>query len=324
MPGTLLYLSRSEIEALDLPMSEIIEAVNLAFHEKALGRVEMPPKHWLEPTPRRFFSAMSSVAKAIGRAACKWQSGSSDNLERGLPYLTGLLILNDLETGLPIAVMDSTWLTAQRTAAASAVAARYLAVPDPRILAVLGCGVQGRTNLAALKSVFPQLDRVQAFDIVPERLEQYAREMEGRHGVPVHRALNAREAIDGADIVVTAGPIEPAAIRTIGPGWLKRGALGIALDYDCYWQAAAFQAADGFYTDDVAQLHHLEEYGYFRGAPPVTAEVGEVVAGLKPGRTRHDQVLIAVSMGVAAEDVLTAHRLYQAALRQGRGIELPL
>lgn len=324
MPGTFLYLSRSEIEALDLPMSEIIEAVSLAFREKALGRVEMPPKHWLEPTPRRFFSAMSCVAKAIGRAACKWQSGSSDNPERGLPYLTGLLILNDLETGLPIAVMDSTWLTAHRTAAASAVAARHLAVADPRILAILGCGVQGRTNLAALKSVFPQLERVQAFDIVPETLERYAREMEGRHRVRVHRARNAREAIDGADIVVTAGPIEPAAVRTIGPGWLKPGALGIALDYDCYWQAAALRAADGLFTDDVAQLHHLEEYGYFRGAPPVTAEVGEVVAGLKPGRTRPDQILIAVNMGVAVEDVLTADRLYQAALKQGRGIELPL
>ncbi len=320
----LLYLSRADVEAVNLPMTTVIEATALALAEKASGRAEMPPKHWLQPGEHRFFSAMTSVVPAVGSAACKWQSGSSENAAFGLPYLTGLLILNDLDTGLPVAVMDSTWLTAQRTAAASAVAARHLAGRDPRTVAILGCGVQGRANLAALGSLFPSLREVRAYDIVPEALTRYAAEMEHRHGVSVRPCAGPREAMRAAQIVVTAGPIEPKAIRAIEPGWLEPGALGIALDYDCYWQAAALRATDGFYTDDGPQLVHLKEYGYFVDAPPVTAELGDVIAGIRPGRSRDDERIVTVNMGVAVEDVVTARRIYEAARAQGRGRSLPL
>jgi len=111
----LLYLTRADVEAVALSSSEVVEAVEQALHEKALGRAEMPPKHWLAPAQDRFFSAMSSVLPAVSAAACKWQSGSPRNQHYGLPFITGLLILNDLATGAPVAVMDSTWLTAQRT-----------------------------------------------------------------------------------------------------------------------------------------------------------------------------------------------------------------
>jgi hypothetical protein len=113
----LLYLSRADVETLALPLVEVIEAVELGLEEKALGRTIMPPKHWLAPDEHRFFSAMTSAVPAVAAAACKWPSGSDRNAPRGLPYITGLLLLNDLESGLPVAVMDSTWITAQRTAA---------------------------------------------------------------------------------------------------------------------------------------------------------------------------------------------------------------
>jgi ornithine cyclodeaminase/alanine dehydrogenase-like protein (mu-crystallin family) len=159
---------------------------------------------------------------------------------------------------------------------------------------------------------------VRAYDIVPEALTRYAAEMEHRHGVSVRPCGGPREAMRGAQIVVTAGPIEPKAIRAIEPGWLEPGALGIALDYDCYWQAAALRATDGFYTDDGPQLVHLKEYGYFVDAPPVTAELGDVVAGIRPGRSRDDERIVTVNMGVAVEDVVTARRIYEAARAQGR------
>lgn len=318
------YLSRRDVEELGLGMPAVIEAVEEAFREKGLGHALMPAKHWLAPSERRFYSAMTSVVPAARAAGCKWQSGSSDNPAHGLPYLTGLLILNDGETGLPIAVMDSTWVTAMRTAAATAVTARYLARPGIESFAMLGCGVQGRRHAEALRVVFPGLRRVRAYDVNPEALSHYAREVGERHGLEVVACPSPREAVRGAPLVVTAGPIEPNAPRTIDADWLEPGMLGVGLDYDCYWRPAALRAADKFFTDDRAQLEHLRESGYFRDRPPVTAEIGDVVAGKAPGRERADEVIVAMNLGVSVEDVTTARRVYDLAVARGRGTLLPL
>jgi ornithine cyclodeaminase/alanine dehydrogenase len=141
-----LYLSRADVEAVDCPPSAIMAAVELAFREKAAGRTIMPPKHWLAPSSRRFFSAMASALPGSGAAGCKWQSGSPDNAAASRPYLTGQYILNALDTGMPLAIMDSTWITEVRTAAASAVVSRYLVGRPPAVLAMLGCGLQAKSR----------------------------------------------------------------------------------------------------------------------------------------------------------------------------------
>ena len=319
----LLYLTRADVEAVALSPGDSIAAVEQALWEKALCHTTMPPKHWLAPEPDRFFSAMSSALPAVSAAACKWQSGSPQNRRYGLPFITGLLILNDLETGAPLAVMDSTWLTAQRTAAATAVTARHLSKPNSRTLAVLGCGVQGRTNLAMTRLVCAGLGTVRAFDIVPEALQRYAAEMTAEHGVAVLQCRSPREAIENADIVVTCGPITSNPDRVIEPGWLSPGTLAVTLDYDCYWQPAALRAVDALYTDDRAQLEHLKEYGYFAAVAGLTAELGDVVAGLKPGRRSDKDVLISMNMGIALEDVAIARRIYDQAINRGCGAWLP-
>lgn len=320
----ILYLSRKDVEELGLSTAEIIDAVEEAFREKGSGRTIMPAKHWLAPNPRRFYSAMTSLVQSAAAAACKWQSGSADNATLGLPYITGLLILNDTGTGLPIAVMDSTWITAMRTAAATAVTARYLAVPNANTIAMIGCGVQGRTNVEALRIVFPGLRRVQAYDIDPEALRRYVNEVGQRHSIEVRPCASPREAIRGAHIVVTGGPIEPTAQRTIDADWLEPGMLGVALDYDCYWRPAALKAAHKFFTDDIPQMEHLKEYGYFLNIPPITGEIGDVVAGRRKGRDRSDEIIVAMNMGISVEDVTTARRVYDLAVARGRGTRLPL
>lgn len=320
----ILYLCRKDVEELGLGMPKIIEAVDEAFREKGLGRTIMPAKHWLAPSERRFYSAMTSVVESSRAAACKWQSGSADNPGLGLPYLTGLLILNDSRTGMPIGVMDSTWITAMRTAAATAVTARYLANPSADTLAMIGCGVQGRTNVESLRVVLPKLRQVRAYDIDPRALERYAAEVPRRHGVEVVACRTAREAVRGAQVVVTGGPIEPTAERTIDADWLEAGVLGVALDYDCYWKPAALKAASRFFTDDRPQLEHLREYGYFVDTPATIHEIGDVVAGKLKGRQRPEEVIVAMNMGISVEDVTTARRVYDLAVERGRGTWLPL
>src|SRR5512135_1090378 len=168
----LLYLSRADVESVALDMSTIIQLLEAAFKEKGQGQVEMPPKPGIHTQPDAFIHAMPAFIPALGSAGIKWVSGYPGNYKRGLPYISGLLILNDPETGLPYAVMDCTWITAYRTGAASALAAKYLARTDSQVAGILACGVQGRTNLEALKALFP-IQRVYAHDVLPEAQRRY-------------------------------------------------------------------------------------------------------------------------------------------------------
>src|SRR5512136_1494690 len=148
-------------------MPTIITLLEAAFREKGEGRVEMPPKPGIHTQPDAFIHAMPAYIPALKSAGIKWVSGYPENFKRGLPYITGLLILNDHETGIPYSVMDCTWITAYRTGAATGLAAKYLARPDSQVAAILACGVQGRTNLEALACLFP-IKRAYAYDILPE------------------------------------------------------------------------------------------------------------------------------------------------------------
>ncbi|MAE61288.1 MAG: peptide transporter, partial [Planctomycetaceae bacterium] len=124
---TVLYLSRADVEGVGLSMREVIDALERMFVEKGEGRVEMPPKPGIHTRPDAFIHAMPAYIASQSAAGMKWISGYPENQQKGLPYISGLLVLNDPETGIPIAVMDATWLTAQRTGAATAVAAKMLA-----------------------------------------------------------------------------------------------------------------------------------------------------------------------------------------------------
>ena len=131
---SILYLSRQDVEGVGLSMKEIILALEAMFKEKGEGRYEMPPKPGIHPREEAFIHAMPAYLPNPGVAGVKWISGYPDNQKRGLPYITGLLVLNDPDTGIPTAVMDATWITAKRTGAATGVAAKYLARKDSSTL----------------------------------------------------------------------------------------------------------------------------------------------------------------------------------------------
>ena len=127
MASELLYLSRADVEKIGLSMVDIIAAVEGVFREKGEGRIAMPPKIGIDPAPNASLNAMPGYVASARAAGVKWVSIYAKNIQRGLPAISGLIILNETETGLPLAVMDCIWITAKRTGAASAVAAKYLA-----------------------------------------------------------------------------------------------------------------------------------------------------------------------------------------------------
>jgi len=320
----LLYLSQSDIVSLKLSMSEIIALLETAFQEKGAGKVEMPPKPGIHPGEGdNFIHAMPAYIPAMQSAGVKWVSGFPGNFERGLPYITGLLILNDPETGLPLAVMDCVWITAMRTAAATAVAARRLARGESEVLGVLGCGVQGRTNTEALNVDFP-LKKVMAYDLNQQQARSFADEVASRYGLEVIVVETAREAVSGCDMVVTAGPILKTPHATIQAGWLDRGAFASLVDFDSYWHPDALKEADKFCTDDHRQFDHYQEGGYFQGTPSIHADLGELVSGKKPGRESPEERTMACNLGLAMDDMAVAPTLYQRAVDSKTGVWLDL
>jgi ornithine cyclodeaminase/alanine dehydrogenase-like protein (mu-crystallin family) len=319
----MLYLSRHDVELINLPMLTIIESLEEMFIEKGNGRVEMPPKPGIHPRPDSFIHAMPAFIPSTGAAGVKWVSGFPENLGKNLPYISGLLILNDSETGIPAAVMDCTWITAKRTGAATAVAAKYLARPESSIAGIVACGVQGRSNLEALASVF-SLDRVKAFDIVPEVASEFASEMSRTFGFEVETVETAQEAVEESDLVVTSGPILQNPRPVIEPGWLKPGAFACPLDFDSYWKGSALAEVEKLATDDVAQLGYYRSVGYFTETPEPYADLGQIVAGKKPGRENEDERTISVNLGLALEDMATARLIYREAVDRGIGIDLEL
>jgi len=319
----LLYLSLSDVVSAGPGMAEIIAALEGMFREKAEGRVEMPPKIGIHTMPDALIHAMPASIPVLKAAGMKWVGGYPDNSKRGLPYVTGLLILNDPETGIPVALMDCTWITAQRTGAATAVSAKYLARSESSTVGILGCGVQGRSNLEALKVLFP-LKKAYAYDKHADRAIRYAEEMIRQLGIEVVPVSDPRQAVIASDMVVTAGPILRTPHATIQRGWLREGAFASLVDFDSYWHPRALSEADKFCTDDLPQLHHYRDLGYFQQIPAIHADLGELVTGRKAGREKPEERTIACNLGLALDDIAVAPLIYERALEEGIGTWLPL
>ncbi len=322
-PTHLLYLSRSDVETVDLEMSTIIDLLEQAFREKGSGRVEMPPKPGVHTQPDAFIHAMPAFIPSMRSAGLKWVSGYPENQSKGLPYISGVLILNDVDTGIPYCIMDCTWITAYRTAAATALAARYLARPGSDVAGILACGVQGRTNLEALKVLFP-LRRAYAYDTAPEVLERFVVDMTDQLGIEVLAVNEPRTAVIESDLVVTSGPILKHPTPTIRKDWLKPGGFGSAVDFDSYWHPDAMQQMARISTDDLAQFMYYRTSGYFKQTPDPYADLGQIVAGLKPGRQSESERILAINLGLALDDMAVAPEVYRRAKERGLGVMLPL
>ena len=322
-PNTFLYLSRKDVESVGIAMSEIIAALESMFREKGEGRVEMPPKPGIHTRKDAFIHAMPAYIPSLGAAGMKWVSGYPENQKKRLPYITGLLILNDPETGFPISVMDATWITAQRTGAATAVAAKHLARPESSSAGILACGVQGRSNLEALACAF-KLRKIRAFDLFPDVARKFAKEMSHVVKTEIEVVKTPKEAVDGMDLVVTSGPILKHPSPVIEAGWLGEGAFASPVDFDSYWKGDALRQADKLATDDTSQMEYYRTAGYFKDTPRPYADLGEIVAGKKLGREKPTERTICVNLGIALDDMATAILIYRKALERGIGTELPL
>jgi alanine dehydrogenase len=322
-------LSRQDVRQ-SLPMAEAIEAVKAAFAQLSTGRADVPLRVALEvPRHNGVTLFMPAYLEADDQMAVKIVSVFNDNPAKGLPLIHALVTVVDATTGEPVAVMDGTYLTALRTGAASGAATDLLARQETGTAAIFGAGVQGRTQLEAVCAVRP-IEKAWVYDISPQQAATYVAEMTQRLSLPVEVAGTPAEAVRQADVICTAttatSPVFDGA--DVRPG-THINAVGA---YTPHMQEIPVEtvlrakvvidhresslAEAGDLIIPLQQGRMTEEHIY--------AELGEISAGVKPGRTSAEEITLFKSVGVAVQDVAAASAVLEAARRLGLGTDISL
>lgn len=323
-----LVLTARQVERL-LDMREVIEAVEGAFRYKGLGKVQMPAKVYLDfPKYGGDLRTMPSYVEDLDISAVKIVNSHPNNFkEHGMRTVMGTLLLVDPKTGAPLAFMDATHLTGLRTGAASAVASKYLARKGPRVLGLVGAGNQAKTQLQALLTQYGGFEAVRVCDMYSERAWEMAREFRRKYKeqLPDIEAVpSPKECVPEADIVVTATPSRKPLVMD---EWVSKGTHFNCIGAD----APGKQEMDPMILkrsrlviDDWEQASHSGEinvplHAGLISRREVHAEIGEIVAGLKPGRQKDDEITVFCSTGLAVQDCVTAKLVYDAALKRKVG-----
>lgn len=322
-----LILTEKEIKHL-LTMGEAIKVVETTFREKEFRRVQMPPKMYL------FYKkydgdlrVMPSYLEKLDLSGVKIVNVHPENPEKyKLPTVMATIILIDPKTGAPQAIMDGTWITAMRTGAASGVATKYLARKDDSIIGLIGAGVQARTQLLALSKV-RKIKKVNVWSKSREIGEKFVKEMVVKLKKPIKLVNMVKDAVKGADIIVTATPSrEPIVMNS----WIKPGVHINAIGADAPGKEEldpAILKRAKIIVDDVAQAIHSGEINV-----PITkgiitkkaiyCELGDIVTEKKPGRTSENEITVFCSTGLSIQDVATAAVVYKKAARRNLGYKL--
>jgi alanine dehydrogenase len=319
MPGVrqLLYLSRYDVERL-LDIDAMLDALGKALVAFSAGITIVPPRVAIRVPELGMLGSMPGYVPGVALEV-KLVSVYPANHHHALPSHQGLIALFDETNGAPLAVMDGTYITAIRTGGTAAVAARALARKDAKVLAILGAGVQGASHL----ETFPRVRDFKEIRIASRDAEKAA-DLASHHP-RAHAVSSFEEAVRGADVVACCTDSREPVLRF---EWLKLGVhvssvggtFGPEIDRETMASARVFVEWRGAATNPPpAGAHELQGLD-----PDSLTEVGEVLAGTRPGRTSADEITLYKSTGHAIEDAATARLVYDRAQAEGAGVSLPL
>ena len=330
-----LILTGKQVKKL-LDMKEVLGAVENAFRHKGLGKVQMPPKVYL--FYEKFdgdLRTMPSYVEDMDVSAVKIVNVHPQNAKNyGMRTVMAVLVLVNPHTGQPLAFMDATHITDMRTGGAGAISSKYLARPNPKILGIIGAGNQARTQMLAMITQYGHFDEVRIFDVYPEKSKSMAREFRRHYKELIGKVKVSKEAKDcvvDSDIVVT---VTSARSPVVLDEWVKSGTHFCCMGAD----APGKQEMDPkilkrarLVIDDWEQACHSGEINVPLAKGELTkddvdAEIGHIVAGMKPGRENDEQITVFCSTGLAIQDCLTAKIAYDAAIQQkiGRSMQIVL
>jgi alanine dehydrogenase len=322
-------LTRAQVAGL-LTFPECVEGVERAFRLHAEGKSLAPQLMHVDANGGEFHVKGGGLLLDRWYFALKANGSFFDNpSKRGLPAIQGGILLFDAENGTPLALLDSGEITVQRTGAATAVAAKHFARPDSTVATICGCGKQGRIQLTALRHSLP-VTRIYVWDVNPEAARRFAGDHAGVSGLTVEAVEHLEPAVTQSDVVVTCTPARVAFVRR---AWIRPGTFVAAvgsdspgkqeLDADVLAPPTVVVVDLLDQAAQVGELQHAIAAGHL--APGgVHAELGEVIAGRKPGRRSSDEVIVFDATGTALQDAVAAATVYRRAIGRGVGTEIDL
>lgn len=318
-----LLLSRSEVAEL-LTLEDCIDAVETVF--RLQGEDKIAPSRILGIHASNGGMHIKAGLLQVGRSyfVAKANTNFPGNIQRsGLPTIQGIIVVCDAGNGQPLAILDSIEITIKRTAAATAVAAKYLARPESSTVTLCGCGNQGYVQLRALKHVLP-LRRAFLYDVEQDAARRLAATVSSELNLAVEVCSDLPAALRQSDICATCTPSRQFFIhkQQITPGTFI-AAVGAdnedKQEIDPELMASAKVVADSLdQCATIGDLHHAIAIGLI-SKDNIHAELGQIVAGRKPGRTSAEEITIFDSTGVAIEDAVSAVAVYEKALASGAG-----
>ena len=320
-PQTLI-LTRSDVERL-ADLKKVIIAIEKVFADYARGAAQQPPKIYLDLKRQGGdFRAMPAYWQSKKVCSLKWVNAHPGNIQKGLPTVMAVIVLNDPRTGFPLSIMDGTHLTSLRTAAAGAVAAKYLAKKNPQVVGMVGCGVQARFQLKALRELF-NFREVKVFAPEENLVMQFIREMK----IPaqaMRAALSIEECVKDCDIVVTTTPSRKPIIkkRFLTPG-VHINAIGADAPGKQELDPQILKTAK-IVVDDYVQAAHAGEINVavknkMFSVEDIHASLGEVITGKKKGRTNPVEITVFDSTGLAIQDTAAAQLIFETAVKKKAG-----
>jgi len=331
-----LYLSQEDVIAAGgLDMKMVVEGMERAFKLLNAGKVIIPNKIVMTlPPGEKERGRINGLAAYIGGdwevAGIKWIPGFPNNPSRyKLPRANAFLILNDTNTGMPQVIMDGTLLSAMRTGAVGGgVGAKYLARKDSEVAAIIGMGVQARTQALALKTVLPKLKEIRGFDVWKDRGRLVAKDIEKMTGITTKFVDTPKEAVEGADVIDTVTVADEPIVKD---AWVKKGNLFIHMgsyieeEYDVVLHANKIIADDWEIVKHrkTPVLARMYDEGKIKDSD-IYANLDEIVAGKKKGRETDDERIFFSPIGMAHEDVAVASLVYEQAKKKGIGKKLQL
>jgi ornithine cyclodeaminase/alanine dehydrogenase len=311
-------------------MKRTIEAVKEAYMAFANDRVQMPPVMHLDVKKYNGeVDIKSGFVEDFNLIGTKIASGYYDNHKLGLPPGMAVILLLDLKTSMPLAIMDGSYITAYRTGAAGAIAASVLARKDSTKVGVIGAGTQGRMQILALKELF-ELEEIRIWDIDDTMASRYATDMSELHGIKVKNFSDRENVVRGSDIIVTVTPSREPLVEV---DWIEKGmhinAIGADGPGKQEHDPAIVRLADKIVVDSLSQCRRIGElqHAISQGLisdEDVHAEIGEILIGKKVGRESNDEITFFDSTGLAAQDIAAAHVVLKAAKEKKLGYSTKL
>jgi len=319
------YMTRQQVMAAGLTVTEVLGLTREALIAHGRKEYEMPAKVGVHPFPEVFFHAMPAYVPGKLALGMKWIECYPNNPARfDLPQTTGLLLLNDILSGCPIAIMDCAWITAMRTPAVTVLAAAALH-PDAETFGMFGCGVQGVEHVKYVGHTLKKLKTIHIYDVKEAAMDALIAEVQPRIGAKIVKGASFEAVTKNCEVLSSATFIVKRPYAFVKAEWVSRGQTILPCDLNTFWDPAIAMHADKYIVDSAEEHQVFERAGYFPGGlPPITCETGQVLAGERPGRESRQELIVCSNIGMSVCDVVVGREVLNRALDLGLGLKLPL